>query len=145
MGLSRPGGGLLDTCQVASIDIADETFVVALPDTVASYISDPQRWQSWFQGLSLSVVEDRGVQGVRWLVTGDVAGTAEIWVEPVGDGVVMHLFLRGELRGRSGPRAERSAASEWALRVKAVAFGIKDALEEGRHRRPQVREPASTS
>ena len=119
-----------------AIDIADETFVVATPETVAGYVSNPERWGAWFEGLTLVVGEDRGTLGVRWLVSGALVGTAEIWIEPVGDGAVIHLFLRGQTQGRASGRAQRAASSQWGLRVKTVAFGIKDALEEGRHTRP---------
>ena len=117
-----------------SIDVADETFVVSSPAAVAAYVSDPARWRAWFKGLTLTVVEDRGLHGVRWKAAGELVGTAEIWIEAVKDGAVIHTFLRGECGSRSGARAQREAASLWALRVKAMAFGVKDALEEGRQR-----------
>ena len=125
-----------DTGGVPAIDVADETFVAATPETVARYVSNPDRWEAWFDGLTLVVGEDRGTLGVRWLVLGALVGTAEIWIEPVGDGALIHLFLRGQTQGRASRRAHRTASSRWGLRVKTVAFGIKDALEEGRYTRP---------
>ena len=125
-----------NTGGVPAIDIADETFVVSPPEAVAAHLADPGRWHAWFPDLTMTVIEDRGSHGLRWTVAGSVTGTAEIWVEPVNDGAVIHTFLRGQVGSSLRPRAQRKASAEWALRVKRVAFGIKDALEGDRHSRP---------
>lgn len=104
------------------IDISDEVFAVADPAAIADHIKDSGRLRDWFPGVTLAVLEDRGVNGMRWTATGAVNGTAEIWIEPVMDGAVLHTFLRGEV---SSPKA-------WPLTVKKAAFSIKDALEAGR-------------
>ena len=37
---------------------------------------------------------DRGLDGIRWSVTGRWAGSLEIWLEEVGDGVLVHHYAR---------------------------------------------------
>lgn len=105
------------------IDISDEVFAVASPRAIADHIKDEGRLRDWFPGVNLAPLEDRGDAGMRWSATGAVNGTAEIWVEPVMDGAVLHTFLRGEVKGSAKP---------WPLMVKKAAFAIKDALEAGR-------------
>lgn len=119
-----------------SIQVADETFVCADPAEVGSAVADTRSWRRWWPDLRLTVVEDRGPAGVRWTVTGSVAGTMEIWLEPVLDGVILHYFLH----------AEPSGAAAWELakmnlaklnhrrRVagKRMAFEVKQKLEESR-------------
>ena len=77
---------------------------------------------------------DRGAQGVRWSVVGDAwTGSMEVWLEAVGDGTVLHWFLRVDPVGE--PLARRAATREGVRRqraAKAVAFALKDRLEAGR-------------
>lgn len=89
---------------------------------------EPDRWPGWWPDLALAVAEDRGRSGVRWQVTGAVDGTAELWLEPVMDGVVVHWFLRGKQRaGRPGREAARQRR-----RWRSVVLTLKDELEAGR-------------
>ena len=82
------------------VDLVDETFVVADRTLLARQISDPALWLEWWPDLRLSVVTDRGVDGIRWSVSGALSGTAEIWLEPWRDGVIVHWFLRAGLPPR---------------------------------------------
>jgi hypothetical protein len=82
------------------VDLVDETFVVADRTLLARQISDPALWLEWWPDLRLSMVTDRGVDGIRWSVSGALSGTAEIWLEPWQDGVVVHWFLRAGLPPR---------------------------------------------
>jgi hypothetical protein len=121
------------------VDLIDETFVVADPDAVAAVVADPRRWRAWWPDLRLTVFMDRGRQGVRWSVAGRLVGSSEIWLEPFGDGVIVHYYLRCEpatpRRPHSPRRAARAAARlrhrhavAWKLRVNS----LKDELEAGR-------------
>ncbi len=85
---------------------------------------------------------DRGVQGVRWTVTGDRVGTMEVWLEDVLDGTVLHYFLRVDPPGR-GPgrtrrairrdaRADRDEGRRRQRDAKRLAFALKRELEAGR-------------
>jgi hypothetical protein len=143
------------------VDLVDETFVVADRRLLARQISDPALWLEWWPDLRLSVVTDRGVDGIRWSVSGALSGTAEIWLEPWQDGVVVHWFLRAGLppprgsrdtglppprgsrdtglppRGsrRSGSLTERECARlrhRYATAFKRRIHALKDDLERGR-------------
>jgi hypothetical protein len=75
------------------------------------------------------VTRDRGVKGVQWSVRGALVGSMEIWLEPVGDGVVLHWFLRAD---PPDPLPARRAARERERRVrdwKRHAFALKDRAE----------------
>lgn len=126
------------------VDVADETFLVAAPQTVAAVIADPARWRSWWPDLNLVVFMDRGLKGVRWTVTGALVGSCEIWLEPYGDGVIAHHYLRADPTrpgsdteplaasprrlARRGRRLSRQRVVAW----KAVVNALKDELEAGR-------------
>jgi hypothetical protein len=126
------------------VDVIDETFVVADPGRVAERLHDPALWQRMFPGLTLTVFMDRGDQGLRFSVTGELVGSNELWVEPWGDGAIVHYYLRADLtrRGsatelRTGPprrlvRQAIRARTAHCARVKQVLNEVKDELEAGR-------------
>lgn len=78
------------------VDVMDDTFVRA-PRTAVLTATAPH-WTEWLPALTLRVAEDRGEKGVRWLVTGcdrgRLTGTAEVWLEAVRGGTVVHLYVR---------------------------------------------------
>jgi hypothetical protein len=117
------------------LDIADDTFVVASRATVAELVRDPARWSAWWPDLRLSVTADRGLKGMRWSVTGAAVGSMEIWLEPWGDGVIVHWYLRA-VATRVGRRPDRARAAR-AVRWKEQIHALKDQLEG-------AREPGST-
>jgi hypothetical protein len=124
------------------VDLIDETFVVADPDAVAAVVADPRRWEAWWPDLRLTVFMDRGREGVRWSVAGSLVGSSEIWLEPFGDGVIVHYYLRCEpatpRRRRllhRPPRAARAAARlrhRRAIAWKHQVNSLKDEFEAGR-------------
>ena len=120
-----------------SIQVADETFVAADPVDVGRAVSDPASWRRWWPDLRLKVVEDRADKGIRWTVTGALAGTMEIWLEPVLDGVILHYFLHAEPSGAAAWQLARMnlAKLNHRRRVagKRMAFEVKTTLE---HLRP---------
>jgi hypothetical protein len=129
---------------MALVDLVDETFVVAAADEVAGRLRDPGWWARWWPNRALVVFMDRGAEGVRWTVTGDLVGTCEVWLERFGDGVIVHYFLRADPTRRGSrtdpitgsPRrlARRSAAvrRQQAGGWKAAMNALKDALEADR-------------
>jgi hypothetical protein len=126
------------------VDLVDETFVVSDPTTVAAVVADPVSWRAWWPELELAVFMDRGLDGIRWSVSGRWVGSLEIWLEPMGDGVLVHHYARldpvdpatgGPAALPSTPHAWRRAARERARRArrwKRSVWALKDQLEAGR-------------
>ena len=112
------------------VDIADETYVARPPAALAAEVADPSSWARWWPDLDVRLTRDRGVKGAQWSVRGALAGSMEIWLEPVGDdGVVLHWFLRAD---PPGTLSRRRAARERERRVrdwKRHAFALKDRAE----------------
>lgn len=128
-----------------SIDLVDETYIAAAPQRVAAIVHDTQRWSEWFPEVTLAVFMDRDEKGIRWSASGDYVGSVELWVEPFGDGTILHHYLRLDptvpgtdkeaqpwpdtLAGRRKGSKERVArANHW----KAKAWALKDELEGDR-------------
>ncbi len=133
----------MSVCQtgpVTTVDLIDETFLVAAPAVVAAAVHDPARTRTWWPDWELTVFQDRGVDGVRWTVTGSLVGTAEVWLEPMGDGTLLHVYVRADPTARgsaavarplSGRRADRARRVQ-ALRIKQWSWALKRELEAGR-------------
>jgi hypothetical protein len=115
---------------VPTVDLIDETYVVVAPDVLAEAIHDRERWRRWWPDLTLTVFMDRGVDGIRWSVTGPLLGSVELWLERVGDGVIVHYYLRVDpvRPARSPDRLRRRLTLGW----KGHANALKDELEAGR-------------
>src|SRR5882757_5656310 len=147
-----------------SLDLMDETFILAAPLTVARLVADSSRWPRWWPGLALTVAEDRGRAGIRWQVgpgttrergnkrggatrersnrRGRLTGTMEIWVEPHLDGAIAHHYLRVDPAGR---RLGRRARRYWARQAKRALWSMKDELESARPVGAGVRSPGRAS
>jgi len=119
-----------------TIQIADETFVAADPAVVGRAVADPASWRRWWPDLRLEVVEDRADKGVRWTVTGRLAGTMEIWLEPVLDGVLLHYFLHAEPTGVAAWQLAKmnlaKVTHQRRVAGKRMAFEVKAALDASR-------------
>lgn len=126
------------------VDVIDETFVVAPPSLVAAAVKEPAFLAGVFPGLELHVFEDRGDEGIRFTVTGALVGSNEFWVEPWGDGAIVHYYLRADPTRRGSDtvavsgdprrllrRAIRVRAAH-CVRLKAGLNEVKDRLEAGR-------------
>jgi hypothetical protein len=126
------------------VDLIDETFVVADPARIASALHDPARWRELWPGLDLVVFQDRGAQGLRFTVTGELVGTSELWVEPYADGAVVHYYCRCDVTrhgsatepltgsARRLQRVSLDARHRHAVATKAGLNRLKDELEAGR-------------
>ena len=119
-----------------SIQIADEMFVAADPAAVGRAVADPASWRRWWPDLRLEVVEDRADKGMRWTVTGPLAGTMEIWLEPVLDGVLLHYFLHAEPTGVAAWQLAKmnlaKVTHQRRVAGKRMAFEVKATLEASR-------------
>jgi hypothetical protein len=108
------------------LELSDETFIAVDRPSVAVVVGDQRRWNDWWPDLELQVMRDRGDKGRQWVLTGRIAGTAEIYLEEWQDGTVVHLFLRLDLPADS--RAQHRRTLAW----KRVVHRLKDELEAGR-------------
>ncbi|GAA2790389.1 polyketide cyclase / dehydrase and lipid transport [Kribbella solani] len=115
-----------------TLDISCDDFVVADPAYVAERLGTDTLWREWWPELTLTPTERRGAKGVRWAVTGAAIGTAEWWLEPVRDGVVVHWYLRVDparpVRGRALARLKERYVAAYRERI----WRFKDAAEAGR-------------
>ncbi len=123
-----------------SIDVVDESFIRVRRDVVAAVVAE--RWTRWWPGLRLQVYMDRGVEGMRWTVSGDLVGSSEIWLEEHEPGVIVHYYLRADPTvpgSTTTPRVvantRRAQAQVASLRQrhvlawKQVVWSLKDELE----------------
>jgi hypothetical protein len=125
---------------VPAIDVVDSTWFAARPGPVAAIVAEPGNWRRWWPGLTLAVDEWRGNKGVRWVVAAvagrghGLSGSAEIWLEPMFDGVVVHFFLRLDpAPGRRLPRRRgERIAGEYRRRTKQAFWALADQLDPGR-------------
>jgi hypothetical protein len=120
---------------VPAVNLLDELFVVADPESIRVAVCDPRRWARWLPGIVLAPYQDRERLGVRWTVSGELIGTAEVWLEEHGDGTIVHAYLRADPASRARRRRSRSprlVATHYALPLKRGLFSVKDALEGSR-------------
>ena len=121
------------------LDISCDDLVVADPAYVAERLGSDTLWREWWPDLTLTPSERRGLEGVRWAVTGAATGTAEWWLEAVRDGVVVHWYLRVDpakpVRGQALARLKERYVAAYREHL----WRFKDEAEVGRaagERRP---------
>ena len=127
------------------VDLVDETFIVVPPAALAMVVADERRWRIWWPELTLDVFMDRGEKGIRWSITGTLVGSAEVWLEPFGDGAIVHYYLRADPTADpagtvartlpDSPRGRRAAdrlRRRHALHWKQTVWALKRELERDR-------------
>lgn len=126
---------------VPQIDVIDSTWIAARPAAVGELVADSANWTRWWPGLELVAAEQRGAKGMRWTVHGvrgagsaDLAGTAEVWLQPMFDGVVAHFFLRLDTAPGCRLSARRARAVERSYRraAKRAFWALGDAADPNR-------------
>jgi len=120
---------------VPAVNLVDELFIVADPARVRAVVCDQARWERWLPGVVLAPYQDRGRKGLRWTVSGDLVGTAEVWLEEHGDGVIVHAYLRADpVHPDAAQRrsSRRAAIERYALPLKRALLAVKDDLEGDR-------------
>lgn len=119
------------------------TYINAAPSLIAERLRDSVA--EWSDGLDIAPYEDRGPEGMRCVVTGELVGSCEWWVEATGSGAVVHWWLRAEQtvegvgdRPRKIPggplgglwrRRERLLLAKYGRRWRRLLFRTKDDLE----------------
>ncbi|MGH3713082.1 MAG: hypothetical protein ACRDT4_06410 [Micromonosporaceae bacterium] len=115
------------------IDLVEDTFIAAPPAQVRARVATLGFARQLWPDLGLRVTQDRGRKGLRYAVSGDFTGTAEVWLQEWADGVVVHVYLRVDPAGTPWP--PRRAAAEQRRRQRAakpLLWTVKDELEGGR-------------
>lgn len=125
-----------------AIDVVDSTWIAAPAATVAAVVAEPANWRRWWPGLDLQVSEWRAAKGVRWTVASvagraGLSGSAEVWLEPAGEGVVAHFFLRLDpAPGRTLSRRDvERVTDEYRRRTKSAFWALADRLDPARKQR----------
>ena len=116
------------------LDIADETFLRVPPAVLAPVVADTASWITWWPDLVPHVTRDRGVKGHQWSVTGALVGSMEVWLEPVGEGTVVHWYLRADPSSPLSARRVRRLRKRRVLTWKQHMFELKDRLESFKDR-----------
>ena len=121
------------------VDVMDSTWLRARPQAVGALITDPALWRRWWPGLALEVHELRGDKGLRWNVrhvdgSPGLTGTAELYLQEQGDGVVAHFFLRLDADGgpASGPHDVERLRDRYRRHTKRALWALGDQLDPGR-------------
>lgn len=112
------------------VDIIDETYIGCSPLRVAEIVKDPHNHANWWPHLTMTMTRQRWAKGAEWVVTGQIDGTLEIWLEPYWEGVILHHYLRG-VAGRDAPR---DVSARHVQRWKRAVTRLKDLLEEAEPR-----------
>lgn len=119
------------------VDVIDSTWIGVAPSAVAPLVADASRWTHWWPDLQLRASEYRGAKGMRWSVGsaehGRLAGSMEIWLEPVADGVVAHYFLRLHATGEAPSVREcERLVHHYRTQTKRAMWGLSDIVDPGR-------------
>ena len=114
------------------LDIVDETFIRAQTADVAMAVRE--RWATWWPSLTLEVYMDRGWDGMRWTVTGDVVGSAEIWLEEHTPGVMLHHYLRADPTRPGSAYEPRALGDSQRARGRSIGCDVGTSMRGRRSR-----------
>lgn len=130
------------------IDIADDTVIYASSFEISAVIREQSTWVRWWPDLTLQVYGDRGDKGLRWIVTGALVGSSEMWLESIKpvrveeSATIVHYYLRAnptrngsEVQSRAATHSARERREVHKLRERHVIawkrniWALKDTLE----------------
>jgi hypothetical protein len=115
-----------------AIHILDESFVVASPRRLRAEWCDERTWGALLPGTRLRCYQDRGRLGKRWRLDGRLRGTAEVWLESLPTGVLVHVYVRADPVRPLRPAGLRRLHRRIARDLKRFGFAVKDAAEGDR-------------
>lgn len=121
-----------------------EAFVLVPAPVLAVRLTDPGHLARWASGLRVHPYTDRGAEGLRATVSGDLVGRVEWWLEPVAHpaGTHVHFWLAATPTrdGRCRPRPagwwqrrqQRLLLERTRRRWQHALFALADELEPPR-------------
>lgn len=128
----RAGPAAATLAPVPQVDIVQETFVAAPLAAVAERLARPDVPTALWPDLAVTVAKERGLEGQRYAVTATGwAGTAELWLDPCLDGVLVHAYLRLD-RAEPGATPRRGERRRRDAAMRRVLWVLKDELEADR-------------
>lgn len=116
-----------------AVDVIDQTYVAVSPRALRKALCVETAWAEVVPDLRLVCFEDRGLRGKRWTVSGALEGTAEVWLEEVAEGTVVHVFLQAD--PSAPPRSERARFrldKAYRDRLKRWVTEVRDTLDAAR-------------
>ncbi len=132
------------------MEVRDETVIVVSRRVVAEVIAQRPRWRSWWPQTEATVVVDRGIDGMRWSLSGVVVGVTEVVLVDTDDGVVIRYAMsvdpatpgssraaRELPRSPHGDRELEALRRRQAVAWKRAVWALKEELEGGA-REPRV-------
>ena len=78
---------------MAAVEVRDETVIVVARGEVARVLTQRRRWRSWWPSAVATVVTDRGLDGMRWSLRGEVVGVTDVSLIDDGDAVRVRYVL----------------------------------------------------
>ncbi|WP_262851866.1 hypothetical protein [Mumia quercus] len=116
-----------------AVDVIDQTYVAVPPRALRKVLCVEAVWAEVVPDLQLACFEDRGLRGKRWTVSGALDGTAEVWLEELAEGTVVHVFLQAD--PATPPRSERARVRldrAYRERLKRWVTDVRDTLDAER-------------
>lgn len=117
---------------VPQVDVLQQMFVAAAPPAVVAGLCRTEVRHALWPDLEVTLGQDRGAAGQRYLVRGRWHGSAELWLPACADGVLVHSYLRLD---RPWPLPARRCRREQRRRsehMRRTLWALKDQLEAGR-------------
>lgn len=118
--------------------------IVVSRGAVAAVLAQRRRWRAWWPQTDVTVVLDRGLDGMRWSLSGAVVGVTDVALVEVGTGVLVRYEMSVDpvTPGTSGapralpksPHGRRELADlhrQQTVAWKRVVWALKDELEGG--------------
>ncbi|WP_370619140.1 hypothetical protein [Mumia sp. Pv 4-285] len=115
------------------VDVIDQTYVAVPPRLLVDAMCSESAWSTVLPKIELRCFDDRGDLGRRWRVSGELDGTAEVWLEAMPEGTVVHVFLQADpADATTSTRAGRRIDRTYHERLKRWVTHVRDSLDVGR-------------
>ncbi len=123
--------------------VVDETVIVVSREVIGRVVADRARWRAWWPDSQVTVLTDRGDEGMTWSLTGHLVGTTEVRLTGAGGGVVVRYSLDADPTEPGSPMTPRrlpdsphgrrelqSLRQRQALAWKRTVWALKEELEQ---------------